>query len=217
VRAGATGTPPEGVDPGARAPEGDLTRIVTLPNVITVVRIACVPLFVALIALENRRGWLAAALLLGGLGATDGVDGFLARRLHQVSTVGKVLDPVADRLLLVVAGVSAIAVGAVPTWVAVAALAREVLVAVGTLLVFAAGGRRIDVRLVGKAGTLFLMFALPLFIAGHAPLGWHRIPEILGWVAVIPGLALAWAAAVAYVPDARRALAERRGREAPAT
>src|SRR5579884_1882665 len=104
-------------------------RILTAPNLITLVRLCCVPLFVVLLVRPRHAGWYPAALLLGALGVTDGVDGFVARRFHQVSNLGKVLDPVADRILLGVAAVSIIVVGAVPLWVAVVALLREGLVA----------------------------------------------------------------------------------------
>lgn len=192
---------------GARRGEA---RVLTVPNALTLVRFGCIPVFVWLVAEPHREGWLAAAVLLGALGATDGVDGFLARRLGQVSTVGKVLDPVADRLLLLSAAVAIIAVGAVPTWLAVVAVVRELLVAAGFLIVAAAGGRRVDVRWAGKAGTFGLMCALPLFLAGHAGVSWHEVAEVLGWVSAIPGLAFGWWAAVRYVPLARGAVAEGR-------
>jgi cardiolipin synthase len=121
-----------------------------VPNALTLVRLLCIPLFVWLIARPHRAGWYPAALLLAGLGVTDGVDGYVARHFNQVSTLGKVLDPVADRLLLGVAAISIIVVRAVPTWVAVVALSREALVAAG-FVVAAGGGRRMDVQWAGKA------------------------------------------------------------------
>jgi cardiolipin synthase len=196
--------------PAAAARRAGEDRIVTVPNAVTVVRLLCVPLFVWMLLRPDRHGWYPAALLLGALGATDGVDGFVARRFHQVSTVGKVLDPVADRLLLGVAAVSIIAVGAVPLWVAVAALAREGLVAAGFLAVAALGGRRMDVQWAGKAGTFGLMCALPLFLAGHANDDWHGVAETLAWVAVAPGLLIGWYAAATYVPRAVQAVREAR-------
>ena len=90
---------------------------------------------------------------------------------------GKVLDPLADRLLLGVAVVAIIVVGALPTWVAVTALTREALVAAGFLVVAALGGRRMDVQWAGKAGTFGLMWALPLFLLGHAPTDWHGLAD----------------------------------------
>jgi cardiolipin synthase len=186
------------------------SRILTVPNVVTLVRLLCIPVFVVLLARPHRAGWYPAALLLGALGATDWVDGYVARHFNQVSTLGKVLDPLADRLLLGVAAVAIIAVGAVPLWIAVIVLAREGLVAAGFLYVAAAGGRRMDVQWAGKAGTFGMMFALPLFLAGHANDDWHSVAEALAWLAVVPALVLGWYAAVTYVPKARMAIAESR-------
>jgi cardiolipin synthase len=185
-------------------------RIWTLPNAITLGRLLCVPIFVVLVAEAHRAGWYPAALLLAALGITDGVDGYVARHFDQVSTLGKILDPLADRLLVVVASLTIIAVGAVPLWVGAVAVAREVFVAGGFMYMAAAGGRRMEVQWTGKAGTFGLMCALPLFLAGHARDDWHRIALILAWVGVVPGLVLGWYAAVTYVPMARRAVAEGR-------
>lgn len=189
-------------------------RILTVPNLVTLVRLLCIPVFVILILRSHRAGWYPAALLLGGLGVTDGVDGYVARHFNQVSTLGKVLDPLADRLLLGVAAISIIAVGAVPLWVAVAALLREALVAAGFLYVAAAGGRRMDVQWAGKAGTFGLMCALPLFLAGHAADDWHSTAEVLAWICAIPALVFGWYAAITYVPKARQALEESRAERA---
>lgn len=200
--------PATGAVPGCGRRLGE-DRILTVPNLITTVRLLCVPLFLWLVLRgPHHRDWYPAALLLGALGATDGIDGFVARRFHQVSTVGKVLDPIADRLLLVTASVSIIALGAVPLWVGVAGLAREVVVAAGFLAVAALGGRRMDVIWLGKAGTFGLMAALPLFLGGHANDDWHSIAEALAWVCAIPGLAAGWAAVVVYIPKAAAAAKE---------
>lgn len=187
-----------------------IDRVLTVPNLITTVRLGCIPLFVLLLMRSGHSGWYPAALLLAALGITDGVDGYVARHFRQVSTLGKVLDPTADRLLLGTAAVAIIAVGAVPLWVAVVALLREVLVAAGFLYVAAAGGRRMDVQWAGKAGTFALMCALPLFLAGHARDDWHSVAEVLAWVCVVPALVLGWYAVVTYVPRARVAVAEAR-------
>ncbi|MGH9056938.1 MAG: CDP-alcohol phosphatidyltransferase family protein [Acidimicrobiales bacterium] len=194
-------------DQVARAGED---RILTIPNALSLVRLCCIPLFLWMLLRPHRAGWYPAGLLLGGLGATDWVDGFVARRFHQVSTLGKVLDPVADRALLAVAAISIIAVGALPLWVAIAALAREAFVAGGFLYVAAAGGRRMDVQWAGKAGTFGLMCALPLFLGGHANDDWHQVAEVLAWVCTIPGLIFGYYSAVTYIPKARAALAEAR-------
>ena len=194
-------------DAGGRDGAGE-DRVLTVPNAVTVARLLCVPLFVWLLFGEGAQ--TAAAVLLGVLGATDWVDGQIARRFHQVSTLGKVLDPAADRILVGTAVVSVIVHGAVPVWFGVATLAREVLVS-GTVLVLAAlGARRVDVLWIGKAGTFGLMWAYPAFLLSHGTAGWQVPFHDFAWVAGGLGLAMAWAAAVAYLVPARRALVEGR-------
>jgi cardiolipin synthase len=195
--------PPEGVDLEG---EGE-DRILTIPNVITVVRLCLMPVFLWL--LFGREDRATAAWLLAALGTTDFLDGYIARHFHQVSNIGKILDPVADRLLFVL-GVGGIVVdGSVPAWVAVAALVREALVGGATLALAALGVRRIDVTWFGKAYTLLLMISFPLFLASHSTLGWHDGARTAAWLFGIPGLVLAWYSAALYVPIARRALRER--------
>ncbi|MGH9088076.1 MAG: CDP-alcohol phosphatidyltransferase family protein [Acidimicrobiales bacterium] len=206
---------PTGAAVPAATGEGEegLDRILTVPNAITGVRLLCVPLFVWLLFGAGRQ--TAAAILLGVLGATDWVDGKVARRFHQVSTMGKVLDPLADRILLGTAVLSVVVHGAVPVWFAVATLAREVVVS-GTVLVLAAlGARRIDVLWVGKAGAFGLMWSYPAFLLSHGSAAWQAPFHDFAWAAGGLGLALAWVAAVAYLAPARRALVE--GRRSRAT
>jgi cardiolipin synthase (CMP-forming) len=192
---------------GARRAGED--RILSLPNVVTTARLVLVPVFVWLLAQPHRRDWFAAAVLLAALGSTDWLDGQLARRLDQVTNLGKILDPTADRVLLATATIGILAVGAVPLSVAVVALTREGLVAIAAVGLALAGARRIDVTLVGKAGTFGLMCAFPLFLAGHSTVGWHHTALVLGWTAAVIGLALGWISLVLYVPLARAALAVR--------
>lgn len=182
-------------------------RILTIPNVITVVRLCLLPVFLWLLFGKEDRA--SAAWLLAALGTTDFFDGYIARHFNQVSNIGKILDPVADRLLFFV-GVGGIAVdGAVPSWFAIAVLVREALVAGATLTLAGMGVRRIDVTWFGKAYTLLLMIAFPLFLASHSTLGWHEGGRTAAWIFGVPGLVLAWYSAALYVPIARRALQER--------
>jgi cardiolipin synthase len=185
-----------------------LDRVLTVPNAITLVRLACIPLFLWLLFGTSRQ--TDAAVLLAALGATDWVDGFVARRYGQVSTVGKILDPVADRVLVVTAVIAIIVYGAVPVWFGAATLAREVVVSAAVLLLASLGAARIDVLWVGKAGTFALMFAYPAFLLGDGTAGWQGPIRIIAWVTGIIGLTLAWIAAASYVPVARRALLDGR-------
>ncbi|MGH2474373.1 MAG: CDP-alcohol phosphatidyltransferase family protein [Candidatus Limnocylindrales bacterium] len=190
---------------------GFARQVLTLPNLITLARLACLPLFLWLLFGKEDRA--AAAALLALLGITDWVDGYLARHLGQVSELGKILDPVADRLLFLVGAGGILIDGSVPTWFAVIVLVRETLVGGATLVLAALGARRIDVTWFGKAGTFGLMIAFPLFLASHSDLSWADAAGVLAWIAGIPGLALSLYAAVLYVPIARRALRE--GRAVP--
>jgi len=193
--------------------EGTSDRVMTLPNAVTVVRLCLLPVFLYLLLVHHPPERLAAAWVLAIMGSTDWVDGYLARHLHQVSELGKVLDPVADRLLLI-GGIGALIWdGSVPTWVAVVALGREALVA-GTVLALAAlGASRIDVTWWGKAGTFGLMVAFPLFLASHSGVSWHHAAGELAWIAAVPGMVFGVYSLVLYVPLARRALAD--GRRGP--
>jgi cardiolipin synthase len=192
----------------AQQATGGEDRILTVPNVITVVRLCMLPVFLWLLFSKDDRA--NAAWLLAALGTTDFLDGYIARHFDQASDLGKVLDPVADRLLFFV-GVGAIIIDdSVPLWFAVAVLVREGLVAGATLALAALGATRIDVTWFGKAGTFGLMIAFPLFLASHSTLGWADVADDLAWIAGIPGLVLAWISAAMYVPMARRALRDGR-------
>ncbi len=191
----------------AHGPGDGEDRILTIPNIITVVRLSLLPVFLWL--LFGREDRATAAWLLAGLGTTDFFDGYIARHFNQVSNLGKILDPVADRLLFFI-GVGGIVVdGSVPTWFAAAVLIREAMVAGATVTLAAMGVRRIDVTWFGKAYTLLLMISFPLFLASHSTLGWHEGGGTAAWIFGVPGLVLAWYSAALYVPLARRALVDR--------
>lgn len=186
-----------------------------MPNLLSAARLCAAPVFLWL--LLGRHEALGAAVLLGALGATDWVDGWAARRFGQVSALGKLLDPAADRALLLAAVAGALVAGAVPAWLAAVVAAREALVLAGASLVVVSGAERVEVVWVGKAGTFALMTALPLFLAGHSGVSWHRVAGDLAWAAAALGVAGGWVAAARYAPRVRRAIAEARRSPAPAT
>lgn len=187
----------------------DLDRVLTVPNALSVLRLVLLAAFGVLLFVDDYR--VAAGLVLGAAGITDFLDGYIARRFHQVSSLGQVLDPTVDRVVLTMSVVSIVVYGAVPIWLAVVVLARELFVSVTVLVLAKMGAQRFDVLWVGKAGTFGLMVCFPLFLGGHGPGTWARVMTDVTWVCVVPALAASLWAVVAYVPLARRALAA--GRE----
>lgn len=189
-------------------------RILTIPNLISLVRLLCLPIFVYL--LFGRENRAAAASLLGILGASDWIDGYIARHYDQVSELGKILDPVADRLLFFV-GVGAILIdGSVPVWFAVAVLVREIAVGGTTVLFGLLGSRRVDVTWWGKAGTFGLMFAFPMFLAAESTISWAGTAEVIAWATGIPGLICSYVAWALYWPLGLQALRDGRADRAAA-
>jgi len=176
--------------------------ILTIPNAVSALRIALVPVFLWLVFARDDPS--TAAFLIGGIGATDWVDGYLARRLGQVSELGKILDPVADRLAVVAAVVAGWISGALPWPIALAIMVRESVVAIGALTLAIRTRTNIAVRDVGKLATLLLYMAIPSFFlyAGTTDAVWRW----LGWALAIPGLILYYGAAALYMGDMRRAL-----------
>lgn len=177
----------------------------TIPNLVTALRLGCIPIFCWLLfGLDNR---LAAGILLGALGASDFVDGYLARRLDQATDLGAILDPVSDRCMFFAAVISMLISGDVALWFGITALVREFGLSVGTLVLAARRVGWLGVNAWGKAGSFGLMFAFPLFLLGQADIpgagGW----TIAGWVWGIPSLAIAWYGAFLYVLAGRAALA----------
>jgi len=182
--------------------------ILTLPNAISFVRIGLVPVFLWL--LFGRDDPASAGLLIGFVGGTDWVDGYLARRLDQVSEVGKVLDPVADRLAVAAAVIGGWIAGVLPPWFAVAIISREVLVGIGAGVLAARAKARLDVRWFGKVATFALYFAIPAFYVYAG--GWSEFFRWFAWGVGIPGLILYWYVALQYIGDLQVALRRDRAR-----
>ena len=180
-------------------------RMMTVPNVLTAARLLCLPLYLWLLFSFDDRP--LAALLLGFLGITDWVDGYVARRFNQQSDFGAVFDPVVDRLLFLVGTTAAMIDGALPLWLAVAVLAREVVIGGTMTIATAFGMERFPVTTLGKRYTFLLMVGIPLLIlsAGNHPTS--DLAGIGGWICVIPGIVLSYVTGVLYVPKIRSGLA----------
>lgn len=200
----------KGVEPGEQTiqGEGDLSRIITIPNGLSISRVLLVGCYLALLFGPNQR--VIATFVLAVAGITDFLDGYLARRLHQVTTLGKILDPVADRVLLGSAMSSMVIYGAIPIWLAATVLAREAIVSCAVLILASRGAPRIDVSRTGKAATFGLMVCFPLLLLGHGQGSWAQVADVSAWVVAGPALLLSFLAALGYIPVARRGLAQQR-------
>ena len=181
----------------------------TVPNLISVLRLCAVPVFVWLLLSKDNA--LGAAILLSILGATDWIDGWVARRFDQVSELGKILDPTADRIMFLVEVFSMLIDGSVPIWFGILTLFREGVVAIAALILGGLGARALTVTWVGKTSSFGLMFAFPLFLFAEATQGnQSNVYELLAYVIGIPSLVLHFIAAFGYIPLAKNALQEHR-------
>ncbi|HVP74385.1 MAG TPA: CDP-alcohol phosphatidyltransferase family protein [Gaiellaceae bacterium] len=169
-----------------------------LPNALTLGRLALIPVFVALmIHAGDAHSW-PAGILFGVAGATDQVDGFLARRWHVESRFGKIADPLADRLMIDAAVILLVVYGRLP-WAGLVVIAvRDLLLLVGWRAL-APRGVELDVNLLGKAATWVLYAAIGFRIVTHDATSW---PLWLFWI----GLGGALAATLLYMRDALRVL-----------
>ena len=187
-----------------RPPQGSGRRVLTVPNVISFLRIALIPVFVLLIVDPDTT--TAGVILFGVAIATDWVDGTIARRTGQVTELGKLLDPVADRLAIA-AGIIALAIRDVfPVWAAVAILARDLVVLLAGSYVLSRTHVRLNVRWIGKVATFSLMVAIPAISWGALGLPLDAAGTTIGWVCFAVGIVEYYIAAFAYARDARRAL-----------
>jgi cardiolipin synthase (CMP-forming) len=192
----------------APAPDEPPDRVLTIPNFISVARLLGVPVFLWLVlGVRTPAGdWWAVGLLIAS-GASDWLDGKIARALNQQSRLGQLLDPAADRLYIA-ATVIALAVRAIIPWWLVAVLAaRELLMAVVLAVLRRRGWGALQVSFVGKAATLCLLYAFPLLFLGRHVAGYAETARVAGWTFVIWGSALYWCSALLYVIQARRLLA----------
>ncbi len=189
---------------GDRTPSS--SRVLTVPNLISAVRIAMIPVFWTLIVDEDTTTW--GIVLFGVVVATDWVDGTIARRTGQVSELGKVLDPVADRAAIAAGLIALVVRGAFPAWAAALILVRDVgVLAAGAVM--ATKGLRIEVRWIGKVATFALMLAIPAVSWGSLGLWPAAAALAVGWPIYVLGIVEYYVAAGAYAVDLRRAMAAR--------
>ena len=178
--------------------EKDPRVIATLPNLITLVRFLLLPVFVVMLLVNEQRA--GAALLLGVLGMTDWVDGWVARTFNQTSQFGMVFDPFVDRALFVVGTGAVLMDGGVPFWFCVSILFREVFVGLMMLAGTMFGMKRFAVSIWGKRYTFLLMTSVPLLLLGASTHVTADAARVGGWLLGIPGLIMSYIVGVLYIP-----------------
>jgi len=183
-------------------------RILTVPNALSFLRIALIPVFVWLIVDERttRAGLVLFAVVL----STDWIDGAIARATDQVSELGKLLDPISDRLAIGAGLIALVVRGAFPLWAALLILVRDAVILVAGLALLSARHVRIEVRYLGKVATFSLVVAIGCIAWGT--LGYAFAPAFLacGWIFYAVGIVESYVAAFLYAGDLRAELAGER-------
>ncbi|MDA2893519.1 CDP-alcohol phosphatidyltransferase family protein [Mycolicibacterium sp. BiH015] len=173
-------------------------RVLTVPNVLSVIRLVLVPVFLYLLVVADATGWAVGILMFSG--ASDWADGKIARLYdNQSSRLGELLDPAVDRIYMVVVPVSLALAHVIPWWVVVLLLGRDLVLA-GTLpLLRSRGLSALPVTYIGKAATFALMSGLPLVLLGQFDGQWSRVVLAIGWGFLIWGMAMYLWSGVLYL------------------
>ncbi|MDA2978364.1 MAG: CDP-alcohol phosphatidyltransferase family protein [Actinomycetota bacterium] len=177
-----------------------------VPNTISLIRLALIPVFVWMVV-EANYGW--AGVLLAVIGTTDWIDGFLARKLNQVTEIGKFLDPLADRLAVAVALIAGLMTDVIPPWFAWAVIVREGLISLGALYGWFNGVTKLDVRYLGKAATLAIYVSVAAFYVGCGFTS--DLATAIAYAFGVPGLVMYYWVGAQYVGDMRAAISIRKG------
>jgi len=183
-------------------------RILTIPNVLSFLRLLGVPLFLWLVLVPEADGWAFVVLAVSGI--TDWADGAIARATGQISRLGQLLDPLADRLYIAATLVGLAIREIIPWWLVVLLLARDLVLAVVLALLKRRGIIGLPVHFLGKAATFCLLWGFPLLLLGADATGTGlslaELARVLGWAFAIWGTALYWWAGLLYLEQARRIL-----------
>lgn len=174
----------------------DTDRVFTIPNLLSMLRLAGVPVMFWLIV--GPRADLVAVLLLVAAGASDWVDGYLARKWNQRSRVGQMLDPIADRFYILATLIGLAVRELIPWWLVVVLVARDVLIALLVPVLKTRGYSSLPVHFLGKAATFCLLYAFPLVLLGAGDAVWALPARITGWAFALWGTGLYWWAGFLY-------------------
>ena len=175
-------------------------RVLTPPNVLSMLRLVCVPIFLWLI-LTSQDNWAVVILTLSGV--SDYLDGKIARRYNQVTQVGQLLDPLADRLYILSTLLGLAWREIIPWWLVAILVSREVFGTALLMVVRHYGYRALPVHFVGKAATFDLLFAFPVILLGQGDSMLAAVVLPIGWAFAWWGTVLYWVAGVMYAVQTR--------------
>ncbi len=181
-------------------------RVLTIPNVISIVRLGGVPLFLWLILVPEADLWALLVLLLSGI--SDYLDGYLARKLDQTSKLGEILDPVADRLYILSTVIGLAVRDIIPWWLAILLPARDLFLWGLVPFLRTRGYSALPVHFLGKAATANLLYAFPLLLLGDGSGLMAMLARVFGWAFAVWGTALYWWAGLLYAWQVRKLLAD---------
>jgi len=189
------------------APTGSRAgRVWTVPNLLSMTRLAGVPLFLWLVLGPEEDLWALGLLMISGV--TDFLDGYLARKLDQRSTLGELLDPIADRLYILAVVIGLALRDIVPWWLAVVLPLRDVLLWGLVPFLRTRGYSALPVHFIGKAATFNLLYAFPLLLLGDGEGSVATLAKVFGWAFAYWGIGLYWWAGLLYAWQVRTLLRE---------
>lgn len=171
-------------------------QFMTVPNLLSMLRLALVPVFLYLLLNEE---YLSAIVVLALSSLTDYLDGYFARRFNQVTRLGQLLDPAADRLYIFSTLVGLSITGIIPIWLALVIIGRDLVLAIAYPILATHGYGPLPVHYLGKTGTFALLYAFPLLLMAYI---WEPIAYILqplAWAFALWGVGLYWWGAVVYL------------------
>ncbi|WP_101946754.1 CDP-alcohol phosphatidyltransferase family protein [Mycobacterium sp. 3519A] len=173
-------------------------RVLTVPNALSVLRLLLVPVFLYLLFVSHHRGWAVGVLMFSGF--SDWADGKIARLVdNQSSRLGELLDPAVDRIYMVTVPVALAFYGAVPWWIVLTLLGRDVVLAATLPLLRTRGLTALPVTYIGKAATFALMSGFPLILLGQWDALWSRVVLACGWAFLSWGMAMYLWSGVLYL------------------
>ncbi|WP_222851068.1 CDP-alcohol phosphatidyltransferase family protein [Phytoactinopolyspora mesophila] len=184
--------------------EVQTNRVFTIPNLLSLLRLLGVPLFLWLILVEEADLWALGVLAFAGI--SDYLDGKLARRWNQVSRLGELLDPLADRLYIFSTIIAFVLRDIIPLWFAILLVARDVFLLALVPLLRRRGLISLPVHFLGKAATFCLLYAFPLLLLGIGDGTLAMLAQVFGWAFAVWGVALYWWAGILYAEQVRRVL-----------